>query len=260
MSLLAINGIGIDFGGIRALDAVSLSVGQGEVFSIIGPNGAGKTTLFNVITGVYTPHRGSILLDGADVTGVTPWRLARAGLSRSFQNLQIFGRMSVLDNVMVGRHRHENRNMLAHLFTLPSVLAQNRASREAALHYLKYVQLDIDPRRPAAALSYGELKRMEIARALATEPRILLLDEPAAGCNPTETDALSGVIRKIADDGITVVLIEHDMKLVVQISDRIHVLNQGSTLAQGKGAEVMSRPEVMAAYLGQHGTQEMLRA
>jgi len=260
MTLLKIKEIGIDFGGIRALDQVTLSVEKGEVFSIIGPNGAGKTTLFNVISGVYRPHRGSILLDGTEITGVTPWRLARAGLSRSFQNLQIFGRMSVLDNVMVGRHRHENRNMLAHLFTLPSVLAQNRISRELAQHYLSYVGLDIDARRSAAGLSYGELKRMEIARALATEPRILLLDEPAAGCNPTETDALCAVIRKIADDGITVVLIEHDMKLVVQISDRIHVLNQGRTLAQGMGAEVMSRPEVMTAYLGEHGTREMLRA
>ncbi|WP_048440297.1 ABC transporter ATP-binding protein [Caenimonas sp. SL110] len=260
MNLLSVEGIGVDFGGVKALDGISLDVRKGEVFSLIGPNGAGKTTLFNVITGVYKPQRGAIRLLGADVTGFAPWKLARAGMSRTFQNLQIFGRMTAIENVMVGRHRHEGRNFLANLFTLPSVLAQNAQTTRSAREYLHEVGLSHTADRPAASLPYGELKRLEIARALATEPTVLLLDEPAAGCNPAETDSLASTIRGIADRGVTVVLIEHDMKLVMRISDRIHVLNQGRSLAEGRGEEIMRRPEVIAAYLGDHGSREALRA
>lgn len=260
MSLLRISNICVSFGGVKALDGVSIEVKKGEVFSLIGPNGAGKTTLFNVITGVYRPQKGSVVLADCDVTGTPAWQLAAAGMSRTFQNLQIFGRMSALENVMVGRHRHERRNFAAHLFTLPSVLAQNRATADVARRMLERVQLSHTADQTANALPYGELKRLEIARALASEPRILMLDEPAAGCNPSETRALALTIRAIADEGIGVVLIEHDMKLVVEISDRVHVLNQGRTLAEGRSEEVMRRPEVVAAYLGDHGSREMLRA
>jgi branched-chain amino acid transport system ATP-binding protein len=260
MSLLQVRDIRLAFGGVKALNGISLDVKQGEVFSLIGPNGAGKTTLFNVVTGVYRPQQGSVLLADRDVTGTAAWRLAEAGMSRTFQNLQIFGRMSALENVMVGRHRHERRNFAAHLFTLPSVLAQNRDTAESARRVLERVQLGYIADRTAGSLPYGELKRLEIARALASEPRVLMLDEPAAGCNPAETQALAHTIRAIADEGVAVVLIEHDMKLVMEISDRIHVLNQGRTLAEGRGEDVMRRPEVVAAYLGEHGSREVLRA
>lgn len=260
MSLLRVHDIRIGFGGIKALDGVSLDVRKGEVFSLIGPNGAGKTTLFNVVAGVYRPQQGVVQVNGHDVTGSPAWRLAAAGMSRTFQNLQIFGRMSALENVMVGRHRHERRNFAAHLFTLPSVLAQNRATATAARCMLEKVQLGHIAERIAGSLPYGELKRLEIARALASEPQVLMLDEPAAGCNPAETQALAHTIRAIADEGIAVVLIEHDMKLVMEISDRIHVLNQGRTLAEGRGEDVMCRPEVVAAYLGDHVSREVLRA
>jgi branched-chain amino acid transport system ATP-binding protein len=260
MTLLSVHDIGVDFGGVKALDGISLHVRKGEVFSLIGPNGAGKTTLFNVISGVYAPRRGAVHLLGKNVTGLPPWKLAQAGLSRTFQNLQIFGRMTALENVMVGRHRHERRNFIAHLFTLPSVLAQNADTARRSYERLAEVGLAHTAERVAGSLPYGELKRLEIARALATEPTVLLLDEPAAGCNPAETDALAQTIRSIADRGVTVVLIEHDMKLVMRISDRIHVLNQGRSLAEGRGDDIMQRPEVIAAYLGEHGSREALRA
>ncbi|MCW5668689.1 MAG: ABC transporter ATP-binding protein [Hydrogenophaga sp.] len=260
MNLLTVENIGVDFGGVKALDGISLQVRQGEVFSLIGPNGAGKTTLFNVITGVYTPQRGQVLLRNQPVTGLAPWKLARAGLSRTFQNLQVFGRMTALENVMVGRHRHERGSFVGHLFTLPSVLRQNALTAREAQKCLDRVGLSHTADLLAAGLPYGESKRLEIARALATEPTLLLLDEPAAGCNPAETDALADTIRTIADSGITVVLIEHDMKLVMRISDRIHVLNQGRSLAEGRGEDIMRRPEVIAAYLGEHGSKEALRA
>ncbi|MFZ5689806.1 MAG: ABC transporter ATP-binding protein [Pseudomonadota bacterium] len=256
MSVLATDGIGIDFGGVRAVDNVSLSVNQGEIFAIIGPNGAGKTTLFNMISGLYQAPRGKVMLEGQDVTNLPAHVLAQRGLSRTFQNLQIFFRMTALENVMVGRHLHENRNVLAHLFRLPSVVAQNRASRKRAEELLALVGLSEIGNRPAGELPYGALKRLEIARALAAEPKVLLLDEPAAGCNAVETAEVDAVIQKIAAQGITVVLVEHDMKLVMKISSRIHVLDQGRTLAEGTAAEVRSNPAVIAAYLGAHAGGE----
>jgi branched-chain amino acid transport system ATP-binding protein len=256
MSVLATDGIGIDFGGVRAVDNVSFSVNQGEIFAIIGPNGAGKTTLFNMISGLYQAPRGTVTLEGKDVTNLPAHVLAQRGLSRTFQNLQIFFRMTALENVMVGRHLHENRNVLAHLFRLPSVVAQNRASRVRAEDLLALVGLTQFGNRAAGELPYGALKRLEIARALAAEPKVLLLDEPAAGCNAVETAEVDAVIQKIAAQGITVVLVEHDMKLVMKISNRIHVLDQGRTLAEGTAAEVRSNPAVIAAYLGAHAGGE----
>ncbi len=256
MSILESERLSIAFGGVRAIDQVSLAVEPGVVFSIIGPNGAGKTTLFNLFSGLYLPLEGSVRFAGEDVTGVSPDRLARRGLSRTFQNLQIFYRMTVLENVMVGRHRHETTGIVSDLLHLPSVQLQNRRTREAARAALARVGLEAEAERPAEALPYGALKRLEIARALASEPKALLLDEPAAGCNPVETKELDGVIRSITKDGVTVVLVEHDMRLVMNISDRVHVLANGRTLAEGTAAEVRSNPAVVEAYLGIHGSQE----
>jgi branched-chain amino acid transport system ATP-binding protein len=254
--MLAAEHLSIAFGGVRAVDKVSLMVEQGSVFSIIGPNGAGKTTLFNMVSGLYVPDEGHVYLAGRDVTGFAAHRLARLGLSRTFQNLQIFFRMTALENVMVGRHSHETTSALGDLLHLPSVARQNRSTHKAAGAALARVGLADHADRPAASLAYGSLKRLEIARALAAEPKLLLLDEPAAGCNPTETQQLEGIIRQIAEDGVTVVLVEHDMRLVMNVSDRIHVLANGRTLAEGTAAEVRSDPAVVAAYLGTHGLRE----
>jgi branched-chain amino acid transport system ATP-binding protein len=260
MSLLIVENLRIAFGGLVAVDGVSFAVQRGEIFALIGPNGAGKTTLFNIISGIYAPQGGRIVLDGEDVSGLPPYQLARRGLSRTFQNLQIFFRMSTVENVMVGRHLHEKRNVLAHLFALPSVKTQNRATRACAEKLLALVGLSAVADTPAGGLPYGALKRLEIARALATEPKILLLDEPAAGCNPTETEEVDAVIKKIAAQGIAVVLVEHDMRMVMNISSRIHVLDRARTLAEGTAEAVRANPAVMAAYLGGHGKREVHRA
>ena len=260
MTSLATENLSMRFGGLRALDGVSIAIPERCVFSIIGPNGAGKTTLFNMISGIYAPRDGRVLLAGEDVTGLKPDRLARRGLSRTFQNLQIFFRMTAIENVMVGRHRHERTGIIADLLHLPMVGRQNRATRELAHAALKRVGLAAIAEQPAGGLAYGDLKRLEIARALASEPRVLLLDEPAAGCNPVETAALEGVIRGIAAGGVTIVLVEHDMRLVMNVSDRIHVLANGATLAEGSADEVRANPAVIEAYLGVHGTKGAVRA
>jgi len=252
MSALAVEGVAIAFGGVTAVAGVSLAVQPGEIFAIIGPNGAGKTTLFNIIAGIYAPARGRVMLGGEDVTGFAPHLLARRGLSRTFQNLQIFFRMTAAENVMVGRHLHEKRGLLPHLFALPSALRQNRETRQKAEELLAFVGLSTLADQPAGTMPYGALKRLEIARALATEPKVLLLDEPAAGCNPVETEEVDTVIQKVAASGVTVVLVEHDMKLVMKISSRIHVLDQGRTLAEGTAAQVRANADVVKVYLGAH--------
>ena len=256
MSVLAVEDLGIAFGGVKAVDGVAFAVSGGEVLSIIGPNGAGKTTLFNLVSGVYRASRGRVALLGDDVTGATPEALAARGLSRTFQNLQIFARMSAVENVMVGRHLRERTGVLADLFGLPSVTRQNRATRAAAMDRLDAVGLVADADRAAGALSYGALKRLEIARALASEPKVLLLDEPAAGCNAVETQEIERLVRRIADSGVAVVLVEHDMKLVMRISDRVLVLDRGRPLAEGPPAQVRENPAVIEAYLGRHAARE----
>ena len=260
MSILAAEDLGISFGGLKAVDGVGFSVSPGEVFSIIGPNGAGKTTLFNLVSGVYRASQGRVLLDGKTVTGLEPDALAARGLSRTFQNLQVFTRMTAIENVMVGRHLRERKSLLADLLRLPSVTRQNAETRAAALDLLVRVGLAGEADAVASSLSYGALKRLEIARALAPEPRVLLLDEPAAGCNAVETEELDRLIRAIADEGVAVVLVEHDMKLVMKISDRILVLDRGRPLAEGRPREVRDNPAVIEAYLGSHGTKEAARA
>jgi branched-chain amino acid transport system ATP-binding protein len=258
--MLTVEHLSISFGGVRAVDDVSLAIAPGIVFSIIGPNGAGKTTLFNLISGLYLPEQGSVRLDGEDVTSLVPEALARRGLSRTFQNLQIFFRMTALENVMVGRHRHEKTGIFAELLHLPAVGRQNKLTRDAAMAALDKVGLAAAAERPAGSLSYGGLKRLEMARALASEPKLLLLDEPAAGCNPVETSEIEAIIRRLTGDGMTVVLVEHDMRLVMNVSDHIHVLANGRTLAEGTAAEVRANPAVIEAYLGVGSAQESRRA
>ena len=211
-----------------------------------------------MISGIYRPGRGRIRFDGQDVTNLEPHQLARIGLSRTFQNLQVFFRLTVLENVMVGRHLHEPKGVLAHALRLPSVRRANADCAEKAREFVEFVGLR-DADRVAGALPYGALKRLEIARALASEPKLLLLDEPAAGCNSVETEEIDGLIQQIARKGTTVVLVEHDMKLVMKISDRILVLDRGRKLAEGSAGEVRHNPDVIRAYLGSHG-QEAARA
>jgi branched-chain amino acid transport system ATP-binding protein len=259
MTILTATEIGLSFGGVKAIDGVSFTVAPGQILSIIGPNGAGKTTLFNVVSGVYEADQGRVELAGENVTGLAPDRLAARGLSRTFQNLQIFQRMTAAENVMVGRHLRESCNLFADLFRLPSVTRQNNATRAAALALLDEVGLHDSADMLAGALSYGACKRLEIARALASEPRVLLLDEPAAGCNAVETEEIDRLICRVADKGIAVVLVEHDMKLVMKISHRILVLERGRPLVEGTPREVRDNPAVLEAYLGKHGAREAAR-
>jgi branched-chain amino acid transport system ATP-binding protein len=258
--VLSAEGIGIAFGGLRALDGVGFTARTGEILAVIGPNGAGKTTLFNIVTGLYRAGAGRVTLDGEDVTEAPPHRLAARGLSRTFQNLQIFFRMTAVENVMAGRHLQERSGLLADLFRLPRTRRENATTREAAMALLEQVGLAQHADTPAGSLPYGALKRLEIARALATNPRVLMLDEPAAGCNPVETEEIDHLIAEVAARGVAVVLIEHDMKLVMRISRHVVVLNQGRMLAEGTPEEVRSNPEVIAAYLGSHGAKEAGRA
>ena len=248
--MLTINNLSKSFGGVHAVQDVSFTVKEGNIHSVIGPNGAGKTTLFNLITGVYTPTRGEILLNGENVAAMPPDALARRGMSRTFQNLQVCMNMTAIDNVMVGAHLRLNQNLFASMLRLPSVRRADAACRDEAAGLMEFVGVGRHIDDEAGQMSYGALKRLEIARALAAKPKVLLLDEPAAGLNHTETGEIEALIRKVAQSGVTLVLVEHDMKLVMNLSDHILVLDYGKKLAEGTAAEVRANPDVVAAYLG----------
>ncbi|MEO8309894.1 MAG: ABC transporter ATP-binding protein [Caldimonas sp.] len=247
---LRVDNLSRRFGGVQAIADLSFAIHSGAVHSIIGPNGAGKTTLLNLLTGVYAPSSGRIVFDGIDLTGAAPHRYAAAGIGRTFQNLQIFFNMTVLENVMTGRHRLERVGLAAALLHTPALRRVERESRERSLECLRFLELGADAGKPADSLPYGALKRLEIARALAGEPRMLLLDEPAAGLNPTEALEIDALIKRIAARGTTVVLVEHNMHLVMGVSDHILVLDHGRRLVEGTAEEVRHDPRVIEAYLG----------
>jgi branched-chain amino acid transport system ATP-binding protein len=248
--MLRAAGLAKRFGGVRAVHDVTLEIAAGTVHSIIGPNGAGKTTLLNLLSGIERPDLGEIFFEGAALSGAPPHRFAAAGIGRTFQNLQIFFNMSALENVMAGAWLHQACGLATALLRLPRLARAEHRAREEARALLEFVGLARWMHAASDAMPYGALKRLEIARALAARPKLLLLDEPAAGLNPTEARELDGLIRRIAARGVTVVLVEHNMKLVMDLSQRVLVLHEGRTLAEGEPRSVSADPAVLEAYLG----------
>jgi branched-chain amino acid transport system ATP-binding protein len=251
--MLRVDQLTIKFGGLTAVDRVSFEIEKGAIFGLIGPNGAGKTTTFNMITGVYRPTSGRVLLKGREIQGMAPWQVNALGIARTYQNINLFKKMSVLENVLVGCHSQSSSGLLAALLRTPSQRAEEKALREKSLEILAFMDLVDKARLRASSLSYGEQRRLEISRALASNPELLLLDEPAAGMNSREKEELSAIIQRICEQGITVLLVEHDMKLVMRVTHTICVLNFGKKIAQGDPEYIQHHQEVIEAYLGGGG-------
>lgn len=252
MALLEVKNLGISFGGLRAVDEFNISIEKGMLYGLIGPNGAGKTTVFNLLTGVYKPTDGTITLDGDNITGKSTVAINRHGIARTFQNIRLFSGLSVLDNVKVGLHNQYKYNTFTGVFRLPSYFSKEKQMNEKAMELLKVFDLDKEADYLATNLPYGKQRKLEITRAIATNPKLLLLDEPAAGMNPNETAELMDTIKLIRDRfDLTVLLIEHDMSLISGICERLSVLNFGQLLCEGETSEVLSNPEVIKAYLGE---------
>lgn len=248
--LLEVQDILVNFGGVIALNKVNLHVNEGEIAALIGPNGAGKTTVFNIATGYYTPTSGNVIVDGESVLGLRPYKIARKGLGRTFQNIRLFGDMTAVENVATAADSLNNSGLVGSLFGVPRSRRDEAASMEKAHELLKFIGLDHRALQMAKNLPYGDQRRLEIARALALNPKVLLLDEPAAGFNPQEKVELGQLIRKIRDRGFAVLLIEHDMSLVMDISDRVSVLDFGQKIAEGTPREIQNNQRVIDAYLG----------
>ena len=248
--LLEVKDLVVKFGGVTALNHVDLHVSEGEVAALIGPNGAGKTTVFNIVTGYYTPESGDVLVDGVSVRGERPYKIARAGLGRTFQNIRLFEDMTALENVATAADALNRSGLVGSLFGISRSRKDEARSLEKAHELLSFIGLDHRAQQLAKNLPYGDQRRLEIARALALEPKVLLLDEPAAGFNPQEKVELGNLILKIRDNGNAVLLIEHDMSLVMKISDRVSVLDFGQKIAEGKPSEIQKDQRVIDAYLG----------